>query len=308
MDLIYDGAEVLEGNGGYSADLGSVFNKSSKAEMGLNSAGDSKRATKVIYKSPYFSWHPTRHQWMFAIDFCPNSEHRGNSPLVDNRSQSDAFQGSIFGEKLVEYVVRYEDKNGPLETTISAGGVHGESYDGRNTVHLGDHKNGPVAKHNLRNYNSQKAGMLIRYKDTGFSAGYVRNGKSGIQKSGVSLDVYNRYYEQYAAGKAGNLMSVGISQQFGPAAISLGGQYNKNRTNHRSYVIHKAVSLDGSYKLMEGLKFITGVTYINQDTNRAAILLTKFEKAENVDPVKYEQQVMNDNRGFVFAGGLNFAF
>ena len=68
------------------------------------------------------------------------------------------------------------------------------------------------------------------------------------------------------------------------------------------------MSLDGSYKLMEGLKFITGVTYLNQNTNRQAILLTKFEKAENVDPVDYDQQVINDNKGFVVAGGLNITF
>lgn len=307
-DFIYDGSEYLPGFGGYSAGLKNVFNDASKANMGLHPTGDTNKATKIVYISPYFSLHPTRHQVMFAVNFCPNSEHLGSSPMVDNRSQSFATQGSIFGERVTEYVVRYEDKVGDWETTLAAGGVYGKSRDGRNTIHLGNNQSGTAAKHNLHNYNAQKVGVSIAYKDTSASAGYVRNGKSAIQKTGVSLDPNNWHYEQYSRGKAGNLMNIGVRQKFGPASVGIGGQFNQNRINSKDRVTHGAVSLEGSYQVMEGAKVIAGVTYIKQNTNPQAVLLTQFEGATNVDPVDYDQQVIDDNKGFVIGGGFNLKF
>ena len=104
------------------------------------------------------------------------------------------------------------------------------------------------------------------------------------------------------------MFNFGIGRSYGAAEFSAGYQYNTCRTNNQAKTIGRVISLGASYKWMEGLKPFVAMDLLNQTTNNAAVLLTSFEGAKNVNPTEYDIQEINNNKGAVVMGGFKVTF
>ncbi len=310
LDLVPNAGTIMVGMAGFSgAKIYNVFNSASEVNHGTDLYMETFRATKVVVNTPELAFDPAgKHKVTLGVDFTPNTEHRGNSKMVDDRSTSFASQGSIYGEHVVGYAAAYKGDCAGWDVTLGAGGLWGRTRDGRNTTHLGNFRSGKASSHNLRDISSYKLGGTVVKDDYSLGWGYVYNGRSGIQKHGMSLDRNNALFEQFADGRAGHLCNLAVARKVGPADFSVGFQYNTNRTNKTQHTSCRVLSLDSGYKIMDGMQVVLGVNLIKHDTNNAAMLLNEYAGGRNVNVAEYPNLVTNDNKGFVVASGFKIRF
>ncbi len=303
------GGDILAGNGGFNSYYGSVFNNASYVLTGTDMSGNVGSATKVTYLTPRFALWNDKPVLQVGVDFTPNSQHYGSAPLVTNRSQTSYSQGDIYGVNTMGFGVNYMDDFDNWQVQVALCGVRGTAYDGRQTAHIGDFRNANKAnRHVLRPYRSWEIGAHVGYKDTQLAAGYVHNGKSAIQKPGVTIDPTNQDHEQFSGGNAGRLINVGLAQNYGPARASIGFQNNTMKITARDRTRCRVVSVGGEYTIGEGLVAFIDNNIIKHDTTRSAILLSDLNGGEDVNPIEYPRLTVDSNKGFTCAGGLKVYF
>jgi hypothetical protein len=309
-DSVNGGKIIITGPANYTCKLKNVFNMTSGVLYEDQLVGENYAATKIKYLTPYLSLiHSKGPEVQLGIDFTPNSEHKGDAIMANNRSQSFASQGSIFANNTVSYVAKVRQKvNSDLTTTLGFSGLKGTSRDGRNTTHLGNFRDNDATRHNLRNYFSYNIGGEIDYKDTSFVVAFQNNGRSAIQKHGVSKNITNANYEQFAYGNAGKGYEVALAQTYGSVSGSL-AYLNTSKKHAKSQKGHgEIVSANVAYGMAPGISLVAGASYIKQTTSKAGALLTEYEGGRDVNPVVFDEQLINNNRGYVTAAGIAIKF
>lgn len=308
--MTMSGGSVMCGNGAYdNSGLYGVFNASSLVLTGTDMAGDVGNATKITYLTPRFPLFSDRPVVQFGIDYTPSSQDVGDTPLVTNYSQAYWNQGGIYGSNMVSYGVNYMDSNDDWQIQGSVCGLQGVAYDGRNTAHLGNHYSDMKAtRHNLKPYRAIETGVMLGYKDYQIGAGYIHNGKSAVQKQGVSIDPTNMRYEQFSQGDGGRLMNIGFTYTYGPLKASIGAQRNVQRITSSNRTTCKVVSGCVEYTIVDGLSTFLDSNFIRHKTNKAAMYLNDLEGGNDVNPVEYPNLTMPSNKGVVVGSGLKINF
>lgn len=308
--MIMSGGSVMCGNGAYdNGNLYGVFNASSAVLTGTYMAGDVGSATKISYLTPRFPIFNERPVLQFGVDYTPSSQDVGDSPLVTNYSQAYWQQGGIYGSNVVSAGVNYMDSVDDWQIQAGLCALKGVAYDGRDTVHLGNYYSENKAnRHNLREYKAWEVGAMVGYKDFQIGGGYVSNGKSAIQRPGVSVDPSNPSYEQFSQGDAGKLINIGFTHTYGPLKTSIGAQKNVQKIAEGQHTICRVVSGCMEYTLTDGLSTFVDANLIHHKTSNAAMQLTNYQGGADVNPVEYPYLTMPNNKGLVVGSGLKVNF
>jgi hypothetical protein len=272
-------------------------------------AGETYAATKVKVLSPEMKFSEKGPSFQVGLDFTPNSEHKGDALMANNRSQSFASQGSIFGNNMISYSVKAtQELDKDLNVSLAFSGLRGESRDGRKTAHLGNFRDGGASSHNLKDYKSYNVGGLIEYKDTQFAAGFQDNCRSGVQKHDVSIDPSNVNYEQFSYGNAGKGYDVAVAQTYGETEMSVAYLHTTKKHAKAQKGQGHIISGNLGHKLADGLHLVGGVSYLKQTTSRAAILASEYEGGKDINPNEFDKLLINNNKGYVGTVGLSVKF
>lgn len=307
--MVINGGSILKGNFGYDGYLGAVFNSSAKVPTGTEMTGTTGAATKLVYYTPRFGIAGCKPVFQAGVDFTPNSEHRGDAILSSNRTQVPFSQGSIYGNNVLEYGLNYMDDWGDIQAQVALCSVHGRAVDGRFTSHIGDFASGRSTRYNLRPYQSWEIGGLVGYQDTQFAMGYVNDGRSAVQRVGVTIDPTDYTFEQFAYGKAPRRFNVAISHRYGPAVFTLGHQDNNLQVTRTQKTKCRVLSSQCEYSIAEGLSSFVDMNWVRHNTTSEAQRLNDYEGGRDVNRLTgFDFLYLPSNKGFVGSTGFKMSF